>query len=53
MEKGDPSGFIDIHSVAKYKIEVGPFGAIKKFPKKVSEQKIIEKSVKAENNLRK
>ena len=35
--KGDPLGFIDIHSVEKYlKIEAELFDAIKKFSKKVS-----------------
>ena len=30
----DPLGFIDIHSVVKYKIEAGPFGAIENFSEK-------------------
>ena len=36
MKKGDPSGFINIHSVAKYQknSKEGPFGDIKKFSKK-------------------
>ena len=36
MLKGDPSGFINIHSVAKYKKNTkgGPFGDKKNFEKK-------------------
>ena len=42
-KRGDPSGFINIHSVAKYrKIEGGPFETLKNFSKK--------KSHKAEKN---
>ena len=34
--KGGPSGFINIHSIAKYqKLEGGPLGTSKKFRKKI------------------
>ena len=40
--KGDPSDFVKLQLVAKHeKIEGGPFGDFKNFPKKISKNEIF------------
>ena len=43
IEKGDPSGFVKLQLVAKNekKIEGGPFGDMKKFPKKIFSMRFL------------